>query len=188
MRNVKDAVWISAKVRAHAEAKLKRKNDVLLISTATYAALLIFFQFLESNTLLSEAFRDSYSQLVGLYILIVSLVVYAKDYSGQASRHRECYIQLFDILDNSEDENELGMNYHKIMKQHENHSDVDFQEFLISRKILYGEKVTSGEREKQFSSLSFLLFMKRIIIFYILVFFPAIVLAYYVARNLCHQQ
>ncbi|MES0057723.1 MULTISPECIES: SLATT domain-containing protein [unclassified Mesorhizobium] len=139
-------MWKTKSARFNAHTRLKAKQSLSTTATSFLAFYLVIVALIP---LLYEAslppggpkFLSVVSLIISIFLIIITLLESAKNYSGEADRMQKCALDISDIYNQFqaltlEEANsrrpEFSANYSEILKTHQlNHKDVDYIRFEL---------------------------------------------------------
>ena len=180
-------MWKTKSARFNAHARLKSKH---WLSTAA-TSLLAFYLVIASLVLLvyesslpsgGSKFLSVISLVISIFLIIITLLESAKNYSGEADRMHKCALEISELYNRFQamtldeaDAQRVALNdeYSGILKTHEiNHKDIDFLRFQLS----FNRDLGMGGGDLFLSILRYcLLWLTEYILYILLVIAPPVV-------------
>jgi hypothetical protein len=81
-----------------------------------------------------------------VFALALSLIVPAQNFAVRASKFRDCYLAMYEIYRSTCSPQDKEEAYQRLLRQHENHADADWDRVLVEAK-LYGRKLENRSGE-----------------------------------------
>jgi len=136
--SLKDKIWFTVKCRIRAERRHKQYDQVssLLISALSVCVIGVN---LSQRYFSEQAPISEYTIFVAVFILALSLIVSQSHFEAAATLHRECYLRLQKIASEIKEPEELSKAYNDILAGYPNHSQLDYEAFIIE-STLYSDK------------------------------------------------
>ncbi|MEO0451234.1 MAG: SLATT domain-containing protein [Pseudomonadota bacterium] len=149
LETLRNRIWLTSKARKFAEHKCHQRNVslhfVVFISTVTVIGFSVFQDDFCSPAAASKAITS-----VSVLLLAISIFLFGQRFGERAVMHRECYLRLDRLRDQSESAEELAREYANVLHAYPNHTSADFDSFVYSEIVLNRRSVTdpSGEEYK----------------------------------------
>ena len=134
----KDKIWITRKCRIIMESRLKRYALIAEFLIPYYSLVIIALAIIPL-TVVSNPDQKLFNlaSIVGsIFILIISILFSSQKYELRSYLIKEQYIELNRLYDtvNTENEHEILQQYNDILKQTENHLEIDYIKLKINLK------------------------------------------------------
>lgn len=138
---VRDKIWRTAKSRMRAEVRYRRYHLAAHFFISYYSLLVIIASIFASELTELASVTDKIVIALSVVVFSLSLVIYGFRFSETADKHRECYLRLQRILDDSTIA-DLADQYHSILQHYPNHHSHDYDDLLVQQAILLGRPLT----------------------------------------------
>lgn len=147
MENIRDRVWLTARIRMTAEDRYRLYDIVSHIFLSYMSMLMIIATVLADD--LSKGVRHFGAITISLTIFVftASLIVAGFRNRERANQHRDCYLALQSLLDSCSEDAELSRKYHEILPQHPNHSPRDHDDLVLNRTLFGNTPLWNGENK-----------------------------------------
>lgn len=148
----------------------------------SYSVILLAFSVFSDHLLNTKIgpYLTEVSIVLSLSVLCASLVIWGLKFGKTADQHRDCYLALQRLYEDQE-KREDNSAYHKILAQHPNHSNFDYEAMLYRNVWAQGKAVKDRSGAINFGWsrwLSFLIVrVVRLLAAAVLVTFPLLFLA-----------
>lgn len=146
----RDNIWITSKCRMITEAKYRRYAIISHLILVEYPVSLIIITIF-SNFYDASFPVDNFSIAISVVILSGSLIIYGFRFEEIANTHRDCYLRLQKIYNTEGDDLEISNKYHDILKDFPNHSQSDYNDFIIERTLFKKDAITINGHEKKWT-------------------------------------
>lgn len=145
-------IWLTSKARMEAEKRLK------LYDVTSHLVLIWYSLWLLCLSIFSETFEpyvgsvgvDNLSTFLSASVLVLSVTSWGFKFGAEASRHRDCYLELDHLLLSDDPDAEKQKKYAEILKKYPNHSTFDRDTILYHRIIEMGETLKNREGKIEF--------------------------------------
>jgi hypothetical protein len=161
-------MWKTKSARFNAHARLKAKHSLSTTATAILSFYLVIAALIplvyESNMPPGgPKFLSVVSLVISIFLIIVTLLESAKNYSGEAEKMHKCALQISELYNRFQalsleeaDRDRISINglYSEILKKHElNHLDIDFVRF----EIMFWTSLSLSKKAVAFALVRYLL-------------------------------
>lgn len=147
INSVKNRIWLTAKARVYAESRIRRYDVIShLLLVALSVSLIctsIFKEYFPSNIAINEL-----TLALSTLTLAISIVVWAFRYGEEAVLHRQCYLRLDELNDGSLGKTQLLDEYHRILSAYPNHTNGDYDHFVLNRTLIQGREIEGANGNK----------------------------------------
>lgn len=141
-KKIKDKIWKTSKSRMNAESRFRGYDNVSHIFL-----VLLSIAVIASSIFLKGESSESISMLLSVFVLSTSIVVFGFRFGETAVKHRECYLRLQSLLDQTPEKEKLIRSYHAILLGYPNHLPIDYERVLIDSASADETKITNWEGE-----------------------------------------
>ena len=147
----KENVWITSRIRMFSERRLRLYAMISHILLTYYSFLLIVFSIFESTLEFEISFLSEISVSLAVAVFAVSLIVWGFRFEEQASNFRHCYLRLQELYSTYSDSESDTKTYFEIIEGYPNHSDRDFEDFVIDRTFFRKEEIRNSAGRLDYS-------------------------------------
>lgn len=139
-------IYITAKTRMTAEAKLRSNALVMHVLVGWYSFCLIVLSLGNLTNTYTIPYSDLLSVALSVGLFALSFFVYGEKYHERADRFRSCYLKLQELFNRGASSARKMSEYAKILDQFENHRNSDYDDMLFDAWIR-GQKLHNATSE-----------------------------------------
>lgn len=147
--NLRDRIWLTARIRMISEARLRSLSRTLSVLTVWYSTILTCLTVYQL-TVPADSVRNVASAALAIAVLVLTVFVPSLNLDSDADRFRECYLKLQRLLDTVPDHEALNLAYHDILEAYPNHTNRNRTD-CIAASHLDGAKLSTAGKEIQVS-------------------------------------
>lgn len=145
-------IWLTSKSRMEAEKRLKQYD------VTSHLVLIWYSLWLLCLSIFSELFEpyvgavgiDNLSTFLSASVLVLSVTTWGFKFGSEAALHRDCYLELDELLAAKSTVEEKQKKYSDILKKYPNHSTLDRDKVLHHRIVEMGETLSNRKGEITF--------------------------------------
>ncbi|MEX9687909.1 SLATT domain-containing protein [Providencia rettgeri] len=131
---MKDNIWFTYKARIQACNRLEwwdLHSQLLLVWYAILGVILAIVSVQYPDVLGKNT--SIYASIMSVALLVISLVISNRDFRGRSLKMRENYLALQELYNSSAsiDENEVAKKYAHLLRDIENHNELDDKKFRV---------------------------------------------------------
>lgn len=179
LRDLKQKVWITKCCRFNAAKRYEIYNKYSNLTTALLASYALFLSVLQLLPLkFNNDLISSITIAISLFLISLSLYIWARDYSVKALKHHECGRKLAKMQDKvqiilergnitSDNVETLINEYNSILDNYDNHKEIDLMEVYNQYKADFPNKIGTSECWFSFKFNTYY-FMQVYLIYYLL--------------------
>lgn len=124
-------IYLTAKARMVAEAKLKRTALILHILLGWYSFCLIVLSLGNLTKTYTIPYADLLSTALSIGLFALSFFVYGERYHERADKFRSCYLKLQSLHSSNLTTPKKMAAYAAILDQYDNHTNSDYDDMLF---------------------------------------------------------
>jgi hypothetical protein len=140
IKSIKNRIWITATTRVYAESRARYYDIVSHLALVSLSMMLISISIFRDH-FLPHIPVDKYVLVFSTLTLAVSIVVWGFRFGEKATLHRLCYLQLSELQDSQLGKMKLLEAYHRILAAFPNHTDSDYEHFVLKRTLIHRRKI-----------------------------------------------
>lgn len=145
-------IWLTSKARMEAEKRFKHYD------VTSHLVLIWYSLWLLCLSIFSELFEpyvgavgiDNLATFLSASVLVLSVTTWGFKFGSEAALHRDCYLELDELLAADSSDEEKQNKYSEILKKYPNHSTFDRDTVLHHRITEMGETLKNREGEIKF--------------------------------------
>jgi len=145
-------IWLTSKTRMEAEKRLKHYD------LTSHLVLIWYSLWLLCLSIFSELFEpyvgavgiDNLSTFLSASVLVLSVTTWGFKFGSEAALHRDCYLELDELLAADDSIEITQKKYSEILKKYPNHSSFDKDTVLYHRITEMGETLYNRKGEITF--------------------------------------
>ena len=126
-------IWLTSKARMLSHARFKLYDRLSHLTLTAYSILLLAFSIFENHLLNTPIgpYTSEISVVLSVSVLCASLIIWGLKFDKTANKHRQCYIALQELYDNTQARSDK-LTYYKILKEYPNHSTFDYDRMIYT--------------------------------------------------------
>lgn len=140
-------IWLTSKARMEAEKRLKlydlTSHLVLIWYSLWLLCLSVFAKTFEPYV--GDVGISELSIFLSACVLVFSMTTWGFKFGSESSLHRDCYLELDELLSNDIEAEEKQKKYAAILKKYPNHNTYDMDSVLYHRIVAKGENLRNRE-------------------------------------------